>query len=76
MAQLVERLLLTAEIPDSNPDIGKILSTNCTIEKTKIKKKRPGMAHIKKRYEKQQLLRNVVWELLLDGQCLNGLAAL
>ena len=45
VAQLVERTLPTPEIRASNPDIGKILSTNCTIEKTKIKK-RPGMAHL------------------------------
>ena len=44
-AQLVERLLLTPEIRSLNPDISKILATNCTIEKSKIKKKRPGMAH-------------------------------
>ena len=35
-AQLVERMLLTQEIRGSNPDIGKIVSTNCTIRKTKI----------------------------------------
>ena len=46
VAQLVERLLLTQEIRGLNPDIGEILSTKCTIEKTKIKKKRPGMAHL------------------------------
>ena len=50
VAQLVELLLPTPEIRGSNPDIGKILSTNCTIEKTKIKKKKPGMAHLKKRF--------------------------
>ena len=44
VAQLVEWLLLTPEIPYSNSDMGIILSTNCTIEKTKVKKKRPGMA--------------------------------
>ena len=44
----VERLLLTPEIRGTNPDIGKILSTNSTTEKTKIKKKRPGMAHLRK----------------------------
>ena len=47
VAQLVEQLLPTPEIRGLNLDIGKILSTNCTIEKTKIKKKRPGMAHLK-----------------------------
>ena len=45
VAQLVEGSLPTPEIRDSNPDISKVLSTNCTIEKTKIKKKR-GMAHL------------------------------
>ena len=44
MAQLVEQLLPTPEICGSNPDIGIILSTYCKIEKTKIKKKRLGMA--------------------------------
>ena len=42
MAQLVERSLLTPEIRGSNPDIGKILSANCTIEKTKTKEKEGG----------------------------------
>ena len=46
VAQLVERSLPTPEVRGSNPDIGKVLSTNCTLEKTKIKKKRPGMAHL------------------------------
>ena len=39
VAQLVERSLPTPEIHGSNLDIGKILFANCTIEKTKIKKK-------------------------------------
>ena len=39
MAQLVKCLLPTPEIRGSIPDIGKVLSTNCIIEKTKIKKK-------------------------------------
>ena len=34
VAQLVERSVPTPEILGSNPDIGKILSTNCTMEKT------------------------------------------
>ena len=51
VAQLVERSLPTSEIRGSNPDNGKIfyirISTNCNkIEKTKIKGKRPGMAHL------------------------------
>ena len=48
VAQLEEQLLPTPEICSSNPDIGKVLSTNCKIEKTKIKKKRPEMALLKK----------------------------
>ena len=50
VAQLVEWSILTPEARGSNPVIGKILSTklttNCIIEKTKIKKKWPGMAHL------------------------------
>ena len=46
VAQLVEQSVPTPEIRSSNPDISKILSTNCTIEKMKMKKKRPGMAHL------------------------------
>ena len=38
VAQLLDRSLLTPEIRGSNPDIGKSLSTNCTIDKTKTKK--------------------------------------
>ena len=44
VVQLVERSLETLEIRGSNPNIGKILAANFTIGKTKIKKKRPGMA--------------------------------
>ena len=51
MALLVERLLLTSEICGLNQHIGKILSINCTIEKTKLKKARLGMAHHKKMME-------------------------
>ena len=47
MAQLVDWLLSTPEIHSLNPDIRKLLSTNCSLEKTKIKK-RHGMAHLKK----------------------------
>ena len=52
VAQLVERLPPTLEIRGSNPVIGKtfikhLFTVNC-VEKTKIKKKRPGMAHLKK----------------------------
>ena len=48
VAQLVEQSLLAPEIRGSNRDIGKIISTNCTIEKMKMKKKRPGIAYLKK----------------------------
>ena len=48
VAQLVERSLPIPEVRGSNPVIGKNLhstfTVNC-IEKTKSKKKRPGMAH-------------------------------
>ena len=40
VAQLVERSLPRPEIRGSNPDIGEILSTTCSIEKTKRKRKR------------------------------------
>ena len=56
VAQLVERLLPIPEVRGSNPVIGKNLFIYWTfvycqlsIEKTKIKKKRPGMAHLKKK---------------------------
>ena len=47
---MVERLLPTPEVHGSNPVIGKLLSdiylfTVNSIEKTKIKKKRPVMAY-------------------------------
>ena len=41
---MVERLLLTSEICGSNPVIGKIYLPS---KKTKIKKKRPGLANLK-----------------------------
>ena len=44
VAQLVEPSILTPEIRGSNPDIGKVLSKNCTITETKIWIKKPGMA--------------------------------
>ena len=53
VAQLVERSPPTPEIHGTNPVIGKLLSVlfylfnvNC-VEKTKIYKKRQGMAHLK-----------------------------
>ena len=39
VAQLLERSLPTQEIRGSNSTLGKILSTNCVIEKTKKEKK-------------------------------------
>ena len=49
VAQLVEHALPTPEVRGSNPVIGKLytensFTVNC-IEKTKIKKKSPGMTH-------------------------------
>ena len=45
VAQLVEQLLPIAEICSSNPVKGKLyIGTNNCFEKTKIKKKGPGMA--------------------------------
>ena len=50
VAQLAEQSLPTPGVRGSNPVIGKIyielFTANC-IEKTKIKKKRPGMVHLK-----------------------------
>ena len=58
VAQLVEQSLLIPEVRGSNPVIGKNLyrtfTVNC-IEKTKIKKKRPGMTHFKKKEIKKSL---------------------
>ena len=53
VAQLVEQSLSIPEVQGSTPVIGKILLRilfiiNC-IEKTKINKKKPGMAHFKKK---------------------------
>ena len=49
VAQLVDRSLPTPEVRGLIP-IGDIkfykYSTNCNLEKTKIKIKRPGMAHL------------------------------
>ena len=51
VAQLVEHSLPIPEVRGSNPVIEKnyieLFNVNC-IEKTKIKKKRPRMAHLKK----------------------------
>ena len=49
VAQLVERLLPIPDVRGSNPVIGKkFVYCQLSIEKTKIKKKRPGLAHLKK----------------------------
>ena len=55
VAQLVERLLLILEVRSLNPVIGKIylyltfVYCQLIVEKTKIKKKRPGMVHFFKK---------------------------
>ena len=51
VAQLAERSLLTPEIRISNPIIGKILSTICTIKNKKVEneekeEKKSVMAHL------------------------------
>ena len=48
VAQLVERSLPIPEVRGSNPVIGKKFILNNCIEETKIKKKRPGRAQLKK----------------------------
>ena len=49
VAQLVERLLPTPEIRGPNPNIGKVLSTNCNkIEKTKLIKEAGNGPSLKK----------------------------
>ena len=53
VAQLFERWLAISEVRGSNPVIDKfyiehLFTVNC-IEKTKIKEKRPGMAHFLKK---------------------------
>ena len=56
VVQLVERLLPTLEIRGLNPDIGKILSTNCTIEKTKINKRGREWPILKKNLKQSVLV--------------------
>ena len=55
VGQLVEQSLPKPQVRGSNPVIGKIYWTfvycQLCIEKTKIKKKRPGMAHKKEKKE-------------------------
>ena len=67
-------LLPTPEICGSNLFTGKILSTNlstkCVIEKTKIREKRPGMAHLKKMsgsVELASIVEHHSWLLLVAG---------
>ena len=55
LAQLAEQSLPTPELCSSKPNIGNLLfgmylSANCYQEKTKINKKRLGMAHLKKTF--------------------------
>ena len=60
-----DRLLLTSEIRGLNPNIGKVfcmhLFVNCNSEKTKMKKKRPGMARLKKHDLSYLRLRENCW---------------
>ena len=48
VAQLVEGSLPTPGIRNSNPDIGKTLSTNCTFIYPERKEENNEMAHLKK----------------------------
>ena len=68
MAQLVERSLPTSEVRGSNPAIGNfyiehLFTVNC-VEKTKIKKKRSGMAHFFKKI--------LTWRLSVSHQLHDG----
>ena len=62
VTQLVERLLPTPEVRGSNPVIGKKLycmfTVNC-IEKTKIKKKRLRLAHLKKSFSRSEVTNTI-----------------
>ena len=67
MAQLVEQPLLIPEVRGSDPVIGKIyidqlFTINC-IEKKKINKKRPGMAHffLKKKKISTKITSRQIW---------------
>ena len=68
MAQLVERSLPIPEVRGSNPVIGKNLfiyiehffTVNCVLEKAKIKKKRPGMAHLKQTNKRCKRLHTIL----------------
>ena len=77
VAQLVERSLPTQEYLGLNPAIGK-LCISC-IEKRKIKKKGPGMAHFYKtgRRRSLQIINVVKWhayDLIWPLRCLVNLA--
>ena len=69
VAQLVEWLLPTPEICGSNPDIGKLLSTNCKIEEMEIKKKRPGFGPSLKKIWLNHLIMSQ-WYTLKFQRCL------
>ena len=45
VAQLAERSLPTPEFRGLNPNIGKVLSTNCRFKKNSKDEKKLGMAH-------------------------------
>ena len=75
VAQLVERSLSIPEVRGSTPVIGKFLLNICLLstffEKTKINKKRPGMAHFfkKRRYrlKRQSMWKNVYFSFFLSS---------
>ena len=74
MAQLVEWSIPVPEVRGSNPVIGKIyieqlFTINC-IEKTKINKKKPGMAHFFKKKPYFNFYTNVLTALNLSCKLL------
>ena len=80
VAQLVERSLPIPEVRGSNPVIGKNLFIYWTfvfcqlcIENTKIKKKRPGMAHLKNIYKGCMQAENEGSITVRLTHCLTGL---
>ena len=57
VAQLAERSLPTPEVRGSNPVLGKIYIEHCllstVLKRQEIKKKMPGMAHLKKLFKRR-----------------------
>ena len=60
VAQLTKRSLPTPEVRGSNPVISKVFIEYC-IEKTKIQKKRSGMAHLKSQWQHWPVWPQLTW---------------